>query len=80
MTAWEFTKSYLSPVMLLFRLCWFAMASIAALLAYTGATDIPAIGLWGFAIFLYWLALRPWGTTNIKSINSKLDELGNKYR
>jgi hypothetical protein len=80
MTAWEFVKSYLSPVMLFFRLCWFGMGTLAALLAYSGNSSIPAIGLWGFAMMLYWLALRPWRTTNINSANKKLDEINNRYR
>lgn len=80
MTAWEFAKNYLSPIMLFFRLCWFGMASFAALIAYSGGSGIPIVGLWAFVIFFYWIALRPWGTTNINSINKKLDDLGNKYR
>jgi hypothetical protein len=66
--------------MLFFRLCWFGMASFAALLAYSGNSGIPAAGLWGFAILLYWLALRPWRTTNINSINKKLDEAQKRHR
>jgi hypothetical protein len=80
MTTWQFVKSYLSPVMLFFRICWLGMGGMAALIAYSGASSLPAIGLWAFAAFMAWIALRPWGTTNVSEINKKLDGLNDRFR
>lgn len=80
MTAWEFAKSYLSPVMLFLRLCWLGMAAFAALLAKSGAMNIAPLYLWGFAAFLFWIAVRPWGTTNLSKISKRVDEASIKYR
>lgn len=80
MTLWQFTKSYLSPVMLFFRICWLGLGSFIGLLAYSGTTELPTIALWAAASFLIWIALRPWGTTNIDEIGKKVDSLNSKYR
>lgn len=80
MTAWDFVKSYLSPVMLFLRLCWLGIAVLAGFLAWTGSVNAPQFLVWGFSALFFWLALRPWRTTNMSQISKRIDEAGNKYR
>lgn len=80
MSFWEFVKNYLSPVMLFMRLCWLGIGAFIGLLAYSGQVQLPALVMWAVAALFVWIALRPWGTTSVKKMGDKLDDLNRKYR
>lgn len=76
MTKWQFVKSYLSPLMFFFRLIWLGMSLFFGFLAYLGFHW----SFWLLSALLMWLALYPWGTTNLNEVNQKLDKLNKKYK
>lgn len=74
MTFGDFTRNYLNPLYVVFRLGWLGLA-LGAVLAWVGSSSIWYL-IAGFV--LAWNGLRPWGKgVSVHEMNRAVNDLKN---